>query len=81
MSKISCDGGDASVPCRCDPVTGCGHLSSWHRVFERWAARCLVPGCDCKVMDVCDCCDGYNSDDSDAFLVSIGIKKGDGLIL
>lgn len=51
--RISC--GDDATPCRCDPVTGCGHLSSWRIVRERWVSRCMVPECDCSVMDVCDC--------------------------
>lgn len=59
MSRITCDPGGADhVPCRCDPVTGCGHASSWHVVTERWLARCTVPGCDCRSMDVCDCVEG-----------------------
>lgn len=75
MSRIDCGDADSSVPCRCDPVTGCGHLSAWHRVFERWTARCEVPGCACAVMDVCNCVAGMDdaADPDASVLRALGI--------
>lgn len=61
MSRVNC-GEPSSVPCRCDPVTGCGHLSSWHRVYERWVAACTVPDCACRIMDACDCVAGLDGE-------------------
>lgn len=59
MSRIDC-GAEGGVTCRCDRITGCGHLSSWHRVYERWATKCLVPGCVCASMDACNCVEGLD---------------------
>lgn len=57
MARIDC-GSASHVPCRCDPVTGCGHASSWHRVTERWVAKCTVQDCECPGIDVCNCVEG-----------------------
>lgn len=74
MSKIDC-GDDRNVPCRCDPITGCGHASTWHRVTERWLAKCLVPDCQCSGMDVCNCCEGMGGSESDRLIAhSLGIR-------
>lgn len=77
MSRIDCGSGD--VPCLCDPVSGCGHASSWHRVFTRWVARCLVPDCHCRTMDACNCVEGLDgvsdTDQQDAkILAQMGIS-------
>lgn len=71
MSRVDC--GSGAVPCYCD----CGHLSSWHCVYERWRAKCLVDGCVCMFLDVCGCVAGFSeSTETDAgILASIGIKS------
>lgn len=67
-----------SVPCRCDPVTGCGHLSSWHRMIRAGVAQCLVPGCQCRETEICDCIEGMGEAipdvDVDAEIRAMGIK-------
>ncbi len=73
--RVDC--GESSVTCRCDPITGCGHLSAWHRVTERWITCCEVPGCDCSTMDVCNCVAGLNGEPAEDFakeLARMGIK-------
>lgn len=60
MARIDC--GSGPVPCRCDPLVGCGHLSSWHYVYIRWLARCAVPGCDCAIMEPCNCTPGSDGE-------------------
>lgn len=77
MSRISC-GDPSDVPCRCDPVIGCGHLSSWHRVVTRWVAVCTVPDCNCATLtDVCDHVmgsDGATVEDAAAEIRAMGIR-------
>lgn len=52
----------SDVPCLCDPITGCGHLSSWHRMVRSGTACCLVPGCECRETELCDCVEGRDGE-------------------
>jgi hypothetical protein len=74
MSYIDCSTSNRDAPCGCD----CGHLSSQHRIYTRWLARCLVPECICERLDACEHVQPYSVPDveqSDVEMLSaIGIR-------